>query len=62
MGALFIYGAGWLFGDVFNVSSMAGLEDVTRAATSGNTSFFFQFLTLLKGFAFFYAILMVVIT
>lgn len=62
LGAVLIYGAGWFFGEIFNVSNMAGIEGFAKAATGGNTSFFFQFLTLLKGFAFFYAILMVVIT
>ncbi|MDR0607388.1 MAG: hypothetical protein LBG52_03360 [Candidatus Peribacteria bacterium] len=62
MGALFIYGAGWLFGDVFNMEELQGLEGVVQKALDGNDSLFFQLLTFLKGAAFFWAILMVVIT
>ncbi|MBO4203914.1 hypothetical protein J5893_03750 [bacterium] len=58
LGALFIYGSGWFFGDVFDVRTITGVEPLGDRA---NSSFFLQFLTVLKGFAFFYAILMVVI-
>ncbi len=58
LGALFIYGSGWFFGDVFDVRTITGVEPLVDRA---NSSFFLQFLTVLKGFAFFYAILMVVI-
>jgi hypothetical protein len=44
------------------MNKMQGLEDVVAAATDGNTSLFFQILTFLKGAAFFWAILMIVIT
>ena len=62
MGAVLIYGAGRLFGDVLNLNNTAGIDGVKDALVSGPTSLFFQLLTFLKGLAFFYAILMIVIT
>ncbi|MDR3168977.1 MAG: hypothetical protein LBU27_04390 [Candidatus Peribacteria bacterium] len=62
LGAVFIYGAGWLFGDIFNLNNMEGLGGMVAAATDGKSSLFFQILTFLKGAAFFWAILMIVIT
>ena len=66
IGAVFIYCAGWLFsGDGlinFSPGGTAGLEEVGERINNGNNSLFFQILTLLKGIAFFFAILMIVVT
>jgi hypothetical protein len=44
------------------MNSMNGLEDVVKKTTDDTDSVFFQLLTFLKGAAFFWAILMIVIT
>ena len=62
MGAILIYGAGRLFGDVLVLSKIQGIGGVSGALVDGNRSLFFQLLTFLKGLAFFYAILMIVVT
>lgn len=64
LGAIFIYGAGWLFwpSGVFDMSGMKWIEWVVEKAIDSNSSFFFQFLSLLKAGAFFWAILTIVIT
>ena len=40
----------------------AGLEGVAENVSQGNTSFLFQILSLIKGAAFFFAIIMIVVT
>ncbi|MDR2190788.1 MAG: hypothetical protein LBP53_06545 [Candidatus Peribacteria bacterium] len=65
IGSIFIYGAGRFVGDVLNFSGMGGtqgLEGVSNALATGNGSIFFQLLAFLKGAAFFFAILMIVVT
>lgn len=62
LGALFIYGAGRLFGDVLDVTRLRGIEGVSDALSSGNNSLLFQVLSLLKSWAFFFAIIMIVVT
>jgi hypothetical protein len=70
LGAVLIYGAGWLFGQggVIDFSTPSyqggtqGLEGVAKNLSEGNSSFLFQILSLVKGAAFFFAILMIVWT
>ena len=70
LGAVLIYCAGRLFGADGIISfwaapwwgGTAGLEGVAERVSQGNDSLFFQMLTLLKGAAFFFAIVMIVVT
>jgi len=62
VGALFIYAAGWLFGDVLNMDSMTGVSGVATALSAGQGSAAFVMLSLLKSGAFFVAIIMIVVT
>ena len=62
VGALFIYAAGWLFGDVLNMDSMTGVSGVATALSAGQGSAAFVMLSLLKSGALFVAIIMIVVT
>jgi hypothetical protein len=67
LGALLIYAAGRLFGaggiiDFNQGAGTEGLGGVAESVSDGNSSLLFQVLSLLKGAAFFFAIIMIVVT
>ena len=62
LGAVFIRGASWLFGNVLNVGQNANFEDLATRASQGQWSLVWEVLSLFKGGAFFYAIIMLVVT
>lgn len=62
LGAVFIRWASWLFGTVFTVEQTASLQDLSDKAQYWENSLVWNVLSLLKAGAFFFAIIMTVIT
>lgn len=64
IGAIFIWWAWRIFGPsgILEINAINWLQSIADKASDGNTSFFFQFLTLLKWWAFFFSILMIILT
>ncbi len=60
--ALFIRWASWLFGKIFFMPQITTIEKFSEQITDGKESLGFEILSLLKGAAFFYAIIIIAYT
>lgn len=62
LGGVFVWWASWLFSSVFLMPNTTTLDTFTKQITDGKWSLWFEILSLLKTWAFFFAIIMMVYT